>query len=372
MDYPAPRIGLAGGAPDLSDAYGIGVGRWDDFMVDWLYGAETDAQGQAKMAAALAQGLRFVADDDSRPAGAAHPYGSLWDDGADPTAELERMTNVRAAAVARFGPEALPAGTPLADLRRAFVPIWLLDRYQIEAAAKLLGGVDFAYSLGNGGRDDARPVPPAAQRHALDALLATLTPAALTVPPALVPRLSAGWSGDPDRQTQIEILPTAGGPVFDPLAATEAGAMVTLTDLLAPERLNRLEIQNQADPQSPGAGEAIDRLLAQVLAFQGLGPAEAAVQRRIATTAVLALARLQRDPALSPTLALALSDRLSRLGSQLAHTIGTTTQADWSRGLGKLLGDREALDKAVADPRRLPNIPPGMPIGEDGEDWDGL
>ncbi|HEX5184046.1 MAG TPA: zinc-dependent metalloprotease [Allosphingosinicella sp.] len=372
MDYPAPRIGLANGAPDLSDAYGVGVGRWDDFLVDWLYGAETDAEGRAKMEAALAQGLRFVADDDARPAGAAHPYGSLWDDGADPAAELDRMTKVRAAALSRFGPEALPAGAPLSDLRRAFVPIWLLDRYQIEAAAKLLGGVDFAYSVRGGGRDDMRPVPPPAQRRALDALLATLTPAALTVPPSLVPRLSAGWSGDPDRQEQIEVIPTAGGPVFDPLAATEIGAMATLTDLLAPERLDRLEIQNQADPQSPGAGEVIDRLLAQALAFQGLGASEAAVQRRIATTSILALARLQRDPTLSPTLALALSDRLARLGAQLAHVAGTGAQADWSRGLGKLLGDREALDKAVADPRRIPRIPPGMPIGEGDEDWPGL
>jgi hypothetical protein len=372
MDYPAPRIGLVGGAPDLSDAYGTGVGRWDDFLVDWLYGARGDAEGQVKMNAALAQGLRFVADDDARPSDAAHPAGSLWDDAADPAAELERMMKVRAAAVARFGPEALPAGAPLADLRRAFVPIWLLHRYQVEAAAKLLGGVDFAYSVRGGGREDMRAVPPATQRHALDALLATLTPDALTVPAALLPRLSAGWSGDADRQTQIEIFPTAGGPVFDPLAATELGAAVTLTDVLAPARLNRLEIQNQADPQSPSASEVIDRLLAQVLAFTGSGPSEAAVQRRIATTSILALARVQRDPSLSPTFALALSDRLDRLGTRLAATPGVGTQAEWSRGLGKLLGDREALDKAAADPRRLPHIPPGMPIGDGGDDWGGF
>jgi hypothetical protein len=369
MDYPAPRIGLAGGAPDLSDAYGTGVGRWDDFLVGWLYGARGDAEGQARMNAALTQGLRFVADDDARPASSAHPYGSLWDDAADPAAELERMMQVRAAAIARFGPEALAPGAPLADLRRAFVPVWLLHRYQIEAAAKLLGGVDFAYSVRGDGREDMRAVPPAAQRRALAALLATLSPANLTVPPALVPRLSAGWSGDNDRQAQIEIFPTAGGPVFDPLAATELGAAVTLADLLAPERLDRLEIQNQADPQSPGAGEVIDRLLAQMLTFQSLAAERTAVQRRIATTGILALARLQRDPALSPTLALALSDRLGRLGAQLARTPGIGVQADWSRGLGRLLGDREALDKAVADPQRLPRIPPGMPIGDGGEDW---
>ena len=364
MDYPAPRIRLAGGAPDLSDAYGIGVGRWDEFIVGWNY-AQTDAEAQARMAAALAQGLRYVADDDARPAESAHPYGSLWDDAGEPVAELRRMMEVRAAAIARFGPEALPAGEPLADLRRAFVPIWLLHRYQVEAAAKALGGVDFTYGVKGEGREEMRAVPPAAQRQALDALLATLTPAALTVPSALVPRLSAGWSGQPDRQQQIEALETAGRPVFDPFTATEVGAMVTLGDLLAPNRLNRLEIQNQADPASPGASEAVDRLLTQVTRFAGLGAAEAAVQRRIATTTILALARVQRDPSLSPTLALALSERLARLGRQLAAVPGVGVQADWSRGLGRLLGDREALDKAAADTRRLPRIPQGMPIGED-------
>ena len=363
MDYPAPRIRLSGGAPDLSDAYGTGIGAWDRFVVGWNY-ADSDARASARMNAALAMGLRYVGDDDARPADAAHPYGSLWDDAGDPVAELRRMMEVRAAAIARFGPEALPAGEPLADLRRAFVPIWLLHRYQVEAAAKVLGGVDFVYAVKGDGREDMRPVPAAAQRKALDALLATLRPAALTVPPALVPRLSAGWSGSPDRQQQIEAFQNAGGPVFDPFTAAEVGTMVTLTDLLAPNRLNRLEIQNQADPASPGAAEIFDRLIAEVTTFAGLAPADAATQRRIATTAILALARVQRDPNLSPTLSLALSERLARLGRQLAAAPGAGVQADWSRGLARLLADREALDKAAADTRRLPRIPPGMPIGD--------
>ncbi|HEY8947776.1 MAG TPA: DUF5117 domain-containing protein, partial [Rhizomicrobium sp.] len=40
MDYPAPRISLIDGKPDLSDAYGVGVGKWDMATVDWLYGAQ--------------------------------------------------------------------------------------------------------------------------------------------------------------------------------------------------------------------------------------------------------------------------------------------------------------------------------------------
>lgn len=177
-----------------------------------------------------------------------------------------------------------------------------------------------------------------------------------------MPNLSAGWSGENDRQTEIELIRTAGGPVFDPLSATETAAAVTLTDLLAPTRLNRLEIQNQADPASPSAHEVVDRLIDRAFAFPR-DEAGAGVQRRIATTAVLALARTQRDPALSPTIALALSERLNRLGQSLSRTGGKGVQADWSRGLGRLLLDREALTAALADPRRLPKVPPGMPIG---------
>jgi len=370
MDYPAPRIRLVDGRPDLTDAYGVGTGRWDRFAVDWLYGAQTDAEAAPRMAQALREGLRYVADDDARPAGASHPLGSLWDDGADPVAELGRMMAVRAAAVSRFGPGAIEAGDPESSLRRAFVPIWLLHRYQVEAAAKLLGGVDFNYAVGGDGRGEARAVAPADQRRALAAMLDALTPAALTVPPALLPRLSAGWSGNSDRQTDIEIMPTAGGPIFDPLTATEVGTAVTLADLLAPERLNRLEIQNQADSASPGAQEAIDRLIDRTFGFAGLDASSAAVQRRIATTTALALARVQRDTALSPTVALALSERLNRLAATLGRAPGTTVQSDWSRGLARLLGDREALAAAVADQRRLPRIPPGMPIGAEG-DWSG-
>lgn len=78
---------------------------------------------------------------------------------------------------------------------------------------------------------------------------------------------------------------------------------------------------------------------------------------------MLALARVQHDATLSPAVALQLSGRLSRLADQLDRERGT--QQDWARGLASLLKDREALDKAIADPARLPRVPPGMPIGMD-------
>ena len=84
MDYPAPRVALVNGQPDLSDAYGAGLGRWDRFAIDWLYGADSEAEAEAKAAAGVAEGLRFVGDNEARVVGAAHPHGSLWDDMREP------------------------------------------------------------------------------------------------------------------------------------------------------------------------------------------------------------------------------------------------------------------------------------------------
>jgi len=357
MDYPAPRITIENGSPSLKDAYGTGVGPWDRWVIKWLYGAQTDAEAARVLAQGRAAGLRFVADDDARPVGSGHPYGAIWDDSSDSVGELRRMMEVRRVAVGRFGPGALANSQSLADLRRAFVPIWLLDRYQIEAAAKSLGGVDFPYVLAS---EPARAAPVDGHRQwaALYALLDTLSPGELSVPQQLLPVLSAGAGDGTDRQNEIEIIPTAGGPLFDPLEATEVGAVQTLNALLAPERLNRLEVQYASDSAVPAPAQLFELLLSKTLA-----QSRNDVGRRIATTTVLSLARVQHDAALSPTIALQLAGRLERVAEELRRTRGP--EQDWANGLAALLKDREALDKAIADPARLPRVPPGMPIGMD-------
>ena len=361
MDYPAPRVTLENGVPSLRDAYGTGLGAWDRWAINWLYGARTDAEARPILAQARAQRLRFVADSDSRPVGSAHPEGAIWDDFGDAVAELRRMTEVRRVAVERFSDAALPAGESLSGLRRAFVPLWLLHRYQVEGTAKYVGGVNFPYALVGEGLE-ATAVPGATQRAALDALLDTLRPEALTVPRRLEMLLSAGFGGSSDRQSDIEILPTAGGPVFDPLKATEVGAVQTLNALLALQRLNRLETQHGHDSSVPSPAQLVERLIGYTF-----HATDSEVGRRIATTTALALARTQRSATLSPTISLALSSQLERLADRLKRVRGSDTRADWSHGLGALLEDREALDKAVADPARLPRVPPGMPIGMHGD-----
>ncbi len=244
----------------------------------------------------------------------------------------------------------------MAELRRAFVPIWLLHRYQVEAAAKSLGGIEFPFALA-GEAAVARQVPAAQQRAALSALLATLTESSLVVPAHLLPLLSAGSAELEDRQSVIEQIPGAGRDMFDPMKATEIAAVQSLNSMLDPARLNRLEAQRAADPAVPGPHEVAASLIAQSFTRN-----PSALGQRIATTVALALARAARQPTLSPAVAAQLQGQLDRLAGGLVRERDRSAAGDWARGLGALLQDREALDKAIADPARLPQIPPGMPI----------
>jgi hypothetical protein len=146
--------------------------------------------------------------------------------------------------------------------------------------------------------------------------------------------------------------------VFDPLKATEVGAVQTLNALLATDRLNRMEGQHSADSGIPSPAQLFDLLIARTIAQSASD-----VGRRIATTTILSLARVQHDPTLSPTIAFQLAGRLDRLADELQRERGG--QQDWAKGLAALLKDRQELDKAIADPARLPKVPPGMPIGMD-------
>lgn len=371
MDYPAPRIGLVDGKPDLSDAYGVGIGAWDVASVDWLYGEPVpgvDAQAalDAKAAAIVAAGWRYVQDDNARAADTGQPWAALWDDGPDPVAELDRMMAVRRAAIDNFGLRNLAPGETVANLRRRFVPIYLLHRYQMIAAAKAVGGVDFAYSVAGDGRETAAPAPAAVQRAAIAAVLRTIAPEALRLPAATSLLLSAPRNGTSNRQFDIELFGTAGGPVFDPLVAADTAASMTLGTLLASKRLARLEIQHAADTAMPGVSDLLDAIEAQALNLRG-----DALGRRLATRAIVTMAQAARRADTPPEAASLLGDRVHRIAQSLAKGQGRADADEraWAAQLSRQLLDPEALDRLVAERPRAPAIPPGDPIGD--TDWMG-
>jgi hypothetical protein len=371
MDYPAPRVKLTGGKIDLSDAYGKDIGDWDRFLVDWMYADVPPGPAGEKVLAAKAKAaaehLRFVQDNDARPVESAHPAGAIWDDGSDSVAELDRMMAVRRAAIDQFGERALRPGEALEALKRKFVPIYLLHRYQVEAAAKSVGGVDFGYGV-KGDRNAAAAVVPAErQRAALTSLLAAMTPAALDTPERLIPLLSSAQSGRGDRQSEIETFATAGGPVYDSLVAADVGAQVVLDSLTAPERLNRLVDQHRRDPGEPGVGELTHRLL--TAAFTPAAGRYAEIARRVQTRTVLDLAAAARKPATSSGAASAIDQALADLAVKLKATPGADPAERAHRlRLAALLQDKEELKRVLADTKARPEVPPGMPIGADDGD----
>ncbi len=368
MDYPPPRIGLVDGKLDLGDAYGKGVGAWDMATVAWLYGEpppgqDPDAAANAQAAKIMASGLRYVQDPDARADDTAQPWASLWDDGADPTAELDRLMKIRRVAIDRFGLNALAAGEPVANLRRRFVPVWLLHRYQMVAAAKVIGGVYTQYAINGSGHEAAEPAAPAAQRAALDAVLATLAPDVLRVPQRLVPLLSAARNGSDNRQYSIELFTDSAGTPFDPLVAADSAAELTLDALLAPTRLARLQAQHASDANALGVDEVLDRLLAAALPDK-----TDALARRIAWRTLLTMAQTAHNPKTTPGVAAMLDQRLHDVALALAKRNGDAADRAWGASLSRQLLDPRELEKLIASHARRVEIPPGAPIGE-AADW---
>ena len=269
MDYPHPLVTLNDeGKVVLSDAYDVGIGDWDKRAVIWGYqdfpDEVSDAAGRAEIIAeTLASGLSFVADEHARigsrgSAGPAHPKGSLWDNGADPVAELNRMMQLRAAVLNDFSERTIQSGRPMASLEDVLVPAFLMHRYQVQAAATVLGGQSFTYAMRGDGQVPNERVAATDQRAALSAMLATLEPSVLNIPERVTSLIPPR---PPQSGASRELFPRHTGYVFDPMAAASTAALITLDQLTDHKRAARLNNQHRVDTSLPSFGEVLTILI---------------------------------------------------------------------------------------------------------------
>ncbi|HEX4952301.1 MAG TPA: zinc-dependent metalloprotease [Thermoanaerobaculia bacterium] len=369
MDYPAPWIRVTvTGDLDPTDAYGVGVGEWDRHAVRYAYGEFPPGTDEAAALAAIAsegvaRGLHFLTDEDARPLGSAHPLAHLWDNGEDAAEELLRTLEVRRIALSRFGAGNLAAGRPLALLEEVFATVYLHHRYQLEAAGKLIAGLDYRHALAGDGDAAARPVPAAAQRRALAAVLAALEPERLDVPEGalalLLPR-------PPEHPPNREMFGGATRPAFDALGAAATAADLALAVLLEPARATRLVDQSRRDGELPGLGEVLDRLSERVFSAAGaaVSPRLAEVSRAVQAATVRRLGQLWLDPRAPMAVKARVGARLERLGTQLRGAAGETEQAVHDRALGREI--ERLFEHGTGAPVVLPAAaaaPPGQPIG---------
>ena len=367
MDYPHPLVTISDdGRLDLSAAYAEGIGAWDKIAI--AYGYQDFPEGKPEAGAleeilqsGIRQGLYFMSDNDARPPGGAHPEAHLWDNGRDAGGELLRVLKVREKALQQFGAKNIPPGKPMAALEEALVPVYFFHRYQLEAAVKLLGGLSYRYALRGDGQPVSEMVPPETQRRALRALLQTLQPEALKLPENLlaqIPPRAFGMSRGP------EIIRTHTGLTFDPLAAAEAAANLTVTLLLHPERAARLVEYHARQSDYPGLEEVVDALL-EATWFTPAEPGYSGeICRTVAYVVLYRLMQLARDErASAQTKALAefkLSEMRSRLmKGKRSKSAGRRAQVDYAiRQIGIFLENPADISlPAPQDP------PAGSPIG---------
>jgi Met-zincin/Domain of unknown function (DUF5117) len=265
MDYPAPwlHVDAATKSIDSSRAYGTGVGAWDLQAIRYAYTQASPTQDESEVLAAILTENRrrmlvFITDRDARPAGGAHPLAHLWDNGSDPATELDNVMEVRRAALHRFGTQNVRKGRAQADLAQVFVPVYLYHRFQVEAAIKLIGAVDYDYAVVGRSETHVRAIDATTQRRALQSVLRTLDPAELDIDEATLSLLLPPPPGAPAGNR--ELFGGQTGPTFDAMGAAAAAADEVLRLLLHPERCMRLVDSRRRDEAQLGLAEVLDVL----------------------------------------------------------------------------------------------------------------
>jgi len=370
MDYPPPYVKLgADGTPDLSDAYANGIGEWDKVAI--AYGYQDFPKSTDEHAAlnkilnqAFGRGLRYLTDQDARPAGSSSSLAHLWDYGPNAVDELDRLMKVRAAALKRFGEDNIREGAPLATIEDALVPVYLLHRYQVEAASKLVGGMDYTFSVRGDGQQATRIVAPAEQRRALAAVLATLKPEVLALPGSLLQIIPPRPPGYPRGREHFKIHTS---PAFDALAPAEAAAQHTLQFLFNPDRAARLVEFHARDSADPSLEEVLDAVLtATWKSPHGMGyNAEIArVVDNVALYDLMTLAANEQAMGQVRAIAFLKLDELKAWATKAAHDASDDEER------AHLLFAADQIQRFQRDPKIIGLTPPagppdGQPIGTD-------
>jgi hypothetical protein len=322
MDYPHPNIFVnEKGEIDFSKIYTNEIGAWDKRAILYGYqdfGKLTAEAEKAALDNLLAEnsknGLLFIADADARAASGFHPYAHLWDNQADAVIGLEQVMAVRKKGLEQFGESAITNGTPLSKLEDVLVPLYNYHRYQFEAVTKLIGGMNYNYSV----RGDINQIKPtilsnAIQQKALNAALACLSANTLVLPERILTLI-------PPRPPMYygvgELFDKRTGMSFDALAAAEALADFELSFLFNVERANRL-VQNKARANTLGWDQVLDAILEKTWYTKIPNGLEGCIQLQTQALTLTWLLGMSQSPDANYEVRSICNDRIQQLKSKL-------------------------------------------------------
>ena len=363
MDYPHPLVILEeGGEKDFSRAYDVRIGEWDKQTIIYGYSSPTDGMDEATYLNSLIaknrkDGLKFITDQDARPAGGLHPHAHLWDNGENPTEELDRIIELRKEVLQNMGTNSISEGTPFSEIEKILVPAYLMHRYQVDATSKLIGGIDFDYGSKTDGREPMNKIIPMnEQGKALRAMLRTLEIDFLKLEENLlaqIPPPAFGYS-----RTR-ETFKGKTGNMFDPITAAEASANHTLNFLLNPQRLARIHQQSLTDFD-------INRycsLITTKLFKNEKG--DRRYQHMLQRLLTLHYLKLAGDRNIDQAVAAAANYQLAVVRKQLSYSKSRKKEDSFSAHRSYLLDLISKFDRKpeVFKLPSLPSLPPGSPIG---------
>ena len=267
MDYPHPLVNLIDDEIVFDDAYDTGIGDWDKVTVAYSYSdfrsdQNEDFELNKILENSTSDGLRFISDYDARSIDGSHAYAHLWDNGETAYSGLDKVIDIRKKAIENFSEYNVPEGTPNSVLEDVFVPLYFFHRYQTEAAVKLIGGMDYNYSLVGDNQQDYYHIQKVNQMQALNSLMKTLHPDFLAIPKDKLQLFPPRAFGYPRTR---ESFKSNLGVAFDPFSVAETSADMTLSLILRPKRLNRLILQHSLDNSNLSLDELYDLILKKTI-----------------------------------------------------------------------------------------------------------
>jgi Met-zincin/Domain of unknown function (DUF5117) len=366
MDYPHPVAKLVNGKIDLSQAYDAKIGEFDKVSIAFGYqdfpeGPDESGVLDNIIQSSLKAGLTFLSDQDARPTGGAHPFTHLWDNGKDPIDELNRVMEVRAVALKNFGEKNIKPGAPMATLEEVLVPMYFFHRYQVEAAVKMIGGLNYRYALRGDGQPVTELLSPQQEAKALDALLKTIEPSALALPESIlkiIPPRALGYS------RHRELIKIKTELTFDPLSAAETASDMTFSLILHPARANRLIEHHAREAKLPGLETVIDKLINTTFKSSTKPGFEGAIQMTTNYALFANLAKLSLNKGASAEAKAITLLKLDQLKAWLMAK--ASVDEEWRAHYAYLVKQINSLQQNPEEFKQeeLLPAPPGMPIGD--------
>lgn len=366
MDYPHPQLSLVDGKVSLDNAYETGIGTWDKVTVAYAYSTVAPGEDQEKALTqildhAYTSGLRYLTDQDARPASSPSASAHLWDNGMDVVDELSDMLAVRKTAMNGFSWDNLEQGTA-SGLEDVFVPLFFWHRYQTEAVAKQLGALTYAYQVKGGVEANVAPLSADAQRKALNGLFSVLDAEQLAIPADKLglfpPRVFGDQRGRESFKSQL-------GSAFDPFTAAVTAADIAFGFMFQPERIGRVVQQKWMDDQQLGLDELLDKTSDYLFSRQHASAYHQSIQEMIGTRYLSYVYALSVHESVFPQVRLMAQDHLAKLSKSWVNKKNPESVHSLYLNHLKSLGS-SASAGAVSE---LPDLPDGPPIGSDDQNF---